>query len=61
MANWVGLMAPVQTPPAIVDKLNAELARWLAQRDIRDKLLQLGVDGVGGTTASFAETVAKGS
>ena len=60
MVNWVGLMAPAQTPPAIVSKLNAELARWHAQPDTQRKLLQLGADSVGGTTGTFAETVTTG-
>ena len=60
MANWVGLMAPAQTPADIVSRLNAELARWLAQPDTRQKLLALGVEAGGGTTASFADTVATG-
>jgi tripartite-type tricarboxylate transporter receptor subunit TctC len=33
---WLGVMAPVGTPPAIVDRLNAEIGKILARPDIRD-------------------------
>jgi tripartite-type tricarboxylate transporter receptor subunit TctC len=32
---WLGLMAPKNTPPAIVDKLNAALAKIVAKPEIR--------------------------
>jgi len=32
---WLGLMAPKNTPPAVVDKLNAELAKIVAKPEIR--------------------------
>ena len=33
---WLGVMAPVGTSPAIVDRLNAEIGKILARPDIRD-------------------------
>ena len=33
---WVGLMAPARTPPAILDRLHAEIGRILADPAIRD-------------------------
>ncbi|WP_270935164.1 tripartite tricarboxylate transporter substrate binding protein [Falsiroseomonas oryzae] len=40
--SWVGLAAPAQTPAAVVERLNAELRRALAQPEIRDRLGTLG-------------------
>ena len=60
LPNWVGLLAPASTPPEIVSRLNAEIARWMTQADTRQKMLALGVDAGGGTAASFAETISRG-
>ena len=60
MANWVGLMAPAQTPPEIVNRMNAELTRWIALPETKKRLVELGVDPGGGTPQSFGETVASG-
>lgn len=59
MPNWVGLLAPAQTPPEIVNRLNGEIARWLAAPETQQKLLALGVDAEGGTTASFGASLAR--
>jgi tripartite-type tricarboxylate transporter receptor subunit TctC len=40
--SWVGLAAPAQTPPAIVERLNAELRRALGTPELRDRLATLG-------------------
>ena len=60
MSNWVGLMAPAQTPPEIVARLNAEIARWMVLPDTQQKMLALGVDAGGGSASSFTETIARG-
>ena len=60
MANWVGLVAPAQTPPDIVNRMNADLTRWIALPETRKKLIELGVDPGGGSPQSFAETIASG-
>ena len=39
---WFGLMAPAGTPPAIVAKLEAALARTLAMPDVRARLTEMG-------------------
>lgn len=60
MANWVGLVAPAQTPPDIVSRLNGELTRWIALPDTKQRLLSLGVEAGGGSPASYGETIATG-
>ncbi len=59
MPNWVGLLAPAQTPPEIVNRLNGEIARWLAVPETQQKMLALGMDTEGGTAASFAASLAR--
>ena len=46
--------APVGTPPAIVDKLNAATRKVIAQPAIKEKFAGLGAETVGGTPDEFA-------
>ncbi len=39
---WFGFVAPAKTPPAIVIRLQAEIAKVMALPDVKDKLFQLG-------------------
>ena len=55
--NWYGIMAPAGTPRAIVDRLNAEVARVLRQPEIRDKFLTLGADPLPSTPERFAAVI----
>ncbi len=43
------VLAPASTPTAIVNRLNSELAKIVAQRDIRERLHGFGLETVGGT------------
>lgn len=40
--SWGGLLAPLGTPKAIVDRVAAECSQILAEKDIQDKLLNVG-------------------
>ncbi|MGH8620269.1 MAG: tripartite tricarboxylate transporter substrate binding protein [Burkholderiales bacterium] len=55
--GWFGLFAPANTPPAIVDQMRSEVAKAIAQPDIRDKLMQEGAKPVGNTPAEFGRFV----
>ncbi|MEJ8810344.1 tripartite tricarboxylate transporter substrate-binding protein [Variovorax ureilyticus] len=50
---WNGLYAPRGTPAAIVQKLNAEIAKILTQPEARQRLLELGHEPAGGTPESL--------
>jgi tripartite-type tricarboxylate transporter receptor subunit TctC len=43
LAAWQGIAAPLGTPPAIVERLNAELNKALATPELADQLTQVGV------------------
>jgi tripartite-type tricarboxylate transporter receptor subunit TctC len=51
--GWIGIAAPAQTPPPILDKLNAEMVRILNQPDVKERLATLAFTPVGGTRAEF--------
>jgi len=54
VSAWNALYAPRGTPAAIITRLNAEVAKVLAQPDVQQRLLQLGHEPVGGTPAELA-------
>jgi tripartite-type tricarboxylate transporter receptor subunit TctC len=56
---WFGLLAPVGTPPAIIDKVHRETVRVLALPDVRKRLEELGLDVIGSSPAEFAALIAK--
>jgi tripartite-type tricarboxylate transporter receptor subunit TctC len=51
---WLGLVAPKGTPPAIVDKLHAEVAKILADPTIKAKADASGLYPATSTPAEFA-------
>jgi tripartite-type tricarboxylate transporter receptor subunit TctC len=51
--SWIGLLAPARTPNEIVHKLSAELQQVLQLPEIHDKLIDYGIDPVGGTPEQF--------
>ena len=48
MTPWTAMYAPRGTPKEIVDKLNAEVTKVLAEPEARQKLLSLGFEPAGG-------------
>ncbi|WP_205763719.1 tripartite tricarboxylate transporter substrate binding protein [Acidovorax sp. SRB_24] len=54
VSSWQALYAPAGTPPAIVNRLNAELAKIIAQPDTRAKMDGLGLEYTVNTPEQFA-------
>lgn len=54
---WLGLFAPVGTPPAIVARLNSEINKVLQMPDVREKLINGGVTPMGGSQEEFTSFV----
>jgi tripartite-type tricarboxylate transporter receptor subunit TctC len=55
--SWFALMAPLGTPPAIVEKVHREALKVLADPAARSKFAQLGLDPVGSTPDELAATI----
>jgi tripartite-type tricarboxylate transporter receptor subunit TctC len=53
--GWIALYAPRGTPESVIALLSKELTRILAEPETRQRLLQIGLDPMGGTPASLAE------
>jgi tripartite-type tricarboxylate transporter receptor subunit TctC len=55
--GWYGLLAPVKTPAAIVNRLNAELRQVLNEAETRERFLQRGMQPAPGTAQEFAALI----
>jgi tripartite-type tricarboxylate transporter receptor subunit TctC len=53
VAGWYGLVAPVATPRAIIDKLQQEITKILQLQEMKEKLVLDGSEPVGNTPAQF--------
>lgn len=56
--TWLGLFAPVGTPPAVVARLNAAIDKVLQMPEVREKLLAAGSVPAGGSSDAFAKFLA---
>lgn len=54
---WIGMVAPAKTPPAIINKLNAELRRSLALPDVKSKLAEQGIYAETSTPFEFTKLI----
>jgi tripartite-type tricarboxylate transporter receptor subunit TctC len=58
-SSWFGILAPAGTPPAIIAKVNAEVAKWLASPEGKEKLVAIGANAGGGSPEDFAQHIQK--
>src|SRR3954467_15729500 len=54
---WIGLLAPVATPPAIIEKLSGAAKDAVNTETVRTALKRQGTDPVGGTPKEFADFI----
>jgi len=54
---WFGLLAPAETPRAIIDKLNAETVRVLQTPDFKAKLIEQGAESVPSSAEEFSALI----
>lgn len=52
--GWYSLVAPAKTPPAILSKLNAEIAKILKTPEFRERLVALGAEPISSTPQELA-------
>ncbi len=57
--SWVAFFAPARTPPAVVQKLNAEINEVLKLPDVKERLAALGFDPTPSSAPEFAEYMKK--
>jgi tripartite-type tricarboxylate transporter receptor subunit TctC len=54
---WVGILAPVGTPPELIARLNAEVKKALDSPEVKERLAALGADASTTTAADFDKVV----
>ncbi len=50
-----GVLAPARTPAPIINRLNTEIVKILQKPEVREQLVKLGTQGLGGTPEQYAE------
>jgi tripartite-type tricarboxylate transporter receptor subunit TctC len=53
--SWGGVLAPANTPPAVVTSLHTEITKILKMPDVKEKIAGLGADIVGNSPAEFGD------
>ena len=56
-AATIGILARAGTPPAVVNLLHREIARYLRTPEAKERLLKAGIEAVGNTPAEFAAII----
>lgn len=59
--QWVGAFVPTGTPSAIVDLLNTEIGKALADPAVRQTFLQQAQEPIGGSVEQFSKLIQKDS
>ncbi|AEI78468.1 extra-cytoplasmic solute receptor [Cupriavidus necator N-1] len=60
-ASWYGLVGPKNMPPALVQRMNADVNRVLAMPDVAERLKSFGAEDSGGTNQQFGAFIASES
>ena len=58
VTQWYGLFAPAKTPKDVIDRLNTDLNKVLASKELVAKMAEQGADVVSSTPAQFKTRVA---
>ena len=54
---WFGVLAPAGTPPDIVNRLSMEIGKIVRSPEMRDRLVAMGAEPVGGTPEEFKTVI----
>ena len=57
--NWTGIFMAAKTPPAVIERLTAEIGKAVHDPAVREKLLGAGVDPLGLPTAEWVKFLAR--
>jgi tripartite-type tricarboxylate transporter receptor subunit TctC len=56
--EWYGVIVPVRTPAAIVDRLNAEMVKVFQRPDVQKRLTEMGAEYVGSSPQELSKQLA---
>jgi len=55
--TWFGLLGPAKLPASIVARLNKEINEILAQPDVKERFISIGMEPVGGSSKDFEQYI----
>src|SRR5207344_3445087 len=57
--NWTGVFMAAKTPPAVIERLAAEIGKVVQEPALKEKLIAAGVDPLGLPTPQFVEFLSR--
>ena len=57
VTSWNGILAPKGTPDEAIKKLNLTFNKILADKDMRDRLLKIGYEPIGGPPEALSRHI----
>jgi tripartite-type tricarboxylate transporter receptor subunit TctC len=57
MGNWTGIVAPAKAPKEVVNRLAKEITRIIRSPEVSKRLVDMGVDPLGGTPEEFGQLI----
>jgi tripartite-type tricarboxylate transporter receptor subunit TctC len=57
--NWTGIFMAAKTPPAVIERLAAEIGKAVQDPTVKEKLLGAGVDPLGLSTPQWVQMLAR--
>jgi tripartite-type tricarboxylate transporter receptor subunit TctC len=57
VGTWNGIFAPSKTPPAVVEKLSAAIAKVMKDPEVRKSIVDQGSEPIGSTSAEFRKFI----
>jgi len=57
VTSWNGVLAPKATPAAAINRLNEEFNKVLKNKEMRERLLKIGYEPVGGPPEDFSQHI----
>jgi tripartite-type tricarboxylate transporter receptor subunit TctC len=58
VTSWYGMIAPAGTPPSVVELMNRETGKVLFAPAVKEKLVAIGLEPVGGSSQAFTAFIA---
>ncbi len=57
--EWNGVVVPVGTPPAVIERLHQALAKALSIPEVKERVISLGADPIGNSPEEFSAFIKK--
>lgn len=59
VVGWFGVLAPAQTPPEVIRRLNAEISASMQEPDVRERVQTMGMRPLSGPPSDLRDWIAR--